>query len=96
MPRVLSRKYTHGYVNIVCETLSLRDSSLLVAAGTVACYNAGGDTQVNYWVVAELGSILNIKKVFLATLRSKFDESIALALDRSTSRPGAPRRDRSD
>ena len=80
LPRALSKSYVHGYVRIITESLSLETSSMLVAAGKVAWYNPGDEKSLQSWVFAELGSILNIKRVFLATLRSEIDHGVALAL----------------
>ena len=80
LPRALSKNYVHGYVRIITESLSLETSSMLVAAGKVAWYNPGDDKTLQRWVLEELGSILNIKRGFLATLRSEIDHGVALAL----------------
>lgn len=79
MPLALAKLYTAGYVNIIRNTLALGDASILVAAGRVAWFNEGGESTLQSWALAELGSILNIKKVFLAVLHSEFDQSLALA-----------------
>ena len=79
LPRAISKSYTHGYVRIITESLSLETSSMLVAAGKVAWYNPGDGKTLQCWVLEELGSILNIKRHFLATLRSEIDH-VALAL----------------
>jgi len=80
MPRALSKTYTHGYVLIIRGSLMLNSSSALVAAGKVAFYLPGGEESVQDWALAELGSVLNIKKVFLATLHAEIDHGVALAL----------------
>lgn len=80
LPRALSKNYVHGYVRVITESLSLDTSTMLIAAGKVAWYNPGGGKQLQSWVLEELGSILNIKKTFLATLRSEIDHGVALAL----------------
>ena len=80
LPRALSKNYVHGYVRIITESLSLKTSSVLVAAGKVAWYNPGDDKTLKRWALEELGSILNIKRSFLATLRSEIDHGVALAL----------------
>ena len=66
LPRVLSKTYKHGHANIVKESLRLGTSSMLVAAGKVAWHNAGGQESLKSWALAELGSLLNIKRVCLA------------------------------
>ena len=53
---------------------------MLVAAGKVAWYNPGDKTTLQRWVLEELGSILNIKRGFIATLRSEVDHGVALSL----------------
>jgi len=80
LPRALSKNYLHGYVNVVRESMRLESSSMLVAAGKVAWYHVGDVASVKNWALAELGSILNIKKVFLAMLRSEVDHGVALAM----------------
>ena len=80
LPRALSKSYLHGYVRIITESLNLETSSMLVAAGKVAWTNPGDKKSLQSWVLAELGSILNIKRMFLATLRSEIDHGVALAL----------------
>ncbi len=79
MPLALAKRYTAGYVNVIRKTLALDDASILVAAGKVAWFNEGGESTLQSWALTELGSILNIKKVFLAVLHSEFDQSLALA-----------------
>ena len=76
LPRALNRKYTYGYVNVVRESLRLETSSVLIAAGKVAWYNDGGEESLKTWALQELGSILNIKRVLLATFRSEIDHGV--------------------
>ena len=80
LPLALDKRYKHGYVHIISTSLNLKTSSMLIAAGKVAWYNPGDDKTLQRWVLEELGSILNIKRCFLATLRSEIDHGVALAL----------------
>ena len=80
LPRALSKNYKHGHVRIIVESLRLKTSTMLVAARKVAWYNAGDDETLQRWALEELGSILNVKRSFLATLCPEVGHGAALAL----------------
>ena len=81
LPLVLSKQYTHGYVNIVRECLTLGATTSLTSAGKIAWYRQGSsDEELQSWVLAELGSILNVKKLFIATIHAEFHMSVAVAM----------------
>ena len=67
-------------VHIITESLSLKTSSMLIAAWPVTFYNPGNNKTLQRWVQEELDSILNIKKRFRATGRSKMEHGVSLTL----------------
>jgi hypothetical protein len=81
LPLALSKHYTHGYVNVVRECLTLGTTTSLTSAGKIAWYRQGSsDEELQSWVLTELGSILNIKKLFLATIHAEFHMTVAMAM----------------
>ena len=82
VPFCVDPNFTTGYCNVTLKALRLSESQCIVApsAGKLLFFRPRAESQtVAEWLARELGSILNVRKVFEASIRPDFDSSLPMA-----------------
>ena len=79
-PFCFNDSHKHGYLNIFREAMKLSERRTIVAAGKVMFFQeAAGSVSIAEWVARELGSSLNVKKMFFFAIDAEYHMSVALA-----------------
>ena len=72
MPFALQAGYKHGYINTMREAMRLSERQVVIAAGKVVLFReAAGQTALSNWAAAELGSILNVLRLWNASVEAR-------------------------
>ena len=76
---MLDPKYTAGYVSKMLEALRLEESKAYVIKEKLVLYQEKATAKkVAGWVATEIGSILNIKKLYMQALHVEYHMGAAL------------------
>lgn len=80
VPWVIDPRFRDGYCNVVMSALDSEESHIITSGGKVLFFRPRADkTCVRNLLAKELGSILNVRKMFKARMDTVFDSSVAMS-----------------